>query len=254
MRGYVIALVLLVLSAGTVCAQSVASHIRGGNRAYRKSQFKDAELEYYKALYGDQGSVKATFNLGDAQYEQGRYEEARKQYETLLSRGEVDKQIAADALYNIGNTHFREDKLQEALSAYKEALRIDPGHARAKYNLSETLRRLHQQQQEQQQQQQNQQGQQDKKDDSGDGQQKDQKDGQDKQQDDGKENSQDNKPDESGQQQESSPQQQQGGKMTQQEAAQLLKALENKEKGVQSDLQKKKEKGKVNHAKREKDW
>jgi Flp pilus assembly protein TadD len=55
--------------------------------------------------------------------------------------------IAADpglkeAHLNLGNTLFRQGRLEEAVAEYREALRIDPDYAGAHYNLGQALSRL----------------------------------------------------------------------------------------------------------------
>ena len=70
-----------------------------------------------------------------------------------------DPAIKSRAQYNLGNSLFRQGKLQESLSAYREALKLAPGDRDAKHNLEFVLKQLQEQQQQQQQQKdQNQQG------------------------------------------------------------------------------------------------
>ncbi len=47
---------------------------------------------------------------------------------------ELQKATSADGKYNLGNAYAQTGKLKEAISAYEEALKIDPKHEDAKFN------------------------------------------------------------------------------------------------------------------------
>ncbi len=61
--------------------------------------------------------------------------------------------LTATAHYNLGNARLQGQDLPGAVEAFEQALRRDPDHLDAKYNLEVALERLRQQQQQQQQQQ-----------------------------------------------------------------------------------------------------
>lgn len=67
-------LVLMVFMGVSALAQNPKKHIRAGNKAYKQGKFADAEVEYRKAVAADSNYVKGQFNLGDAMYEQKKYE------------------------------------------------------------------------------------------------------------------------------------------------------------------------------------
>jgi Ca-activated chloride channel family protein len=62
-----------------------------------------------------------------------------------------DHAVAADALYNVGNTFLGQKKPKEAVESYLKSLDIDPNDPDARRNLEIALRRLEQQQKQQQQ-------------------------------------------------------------------------------------------------------
>ena len=66
----------LFLSAGCVLAQPAQKLVRSGNKAYKDGHFKEAEIDYRKALTKAPNSQKATFNLGNSLYKQQNYEQA----------------------------------------------------------------------------------------------------------------------------------------------------------------------------------
>ncbi len=107
---------------------------------------------------------EVTFNLGSVHYRMRNYEEAERAFAAAAVA--ADAGLRGQALYNLGNTAFRQGKLQEAVELYKAALEVDPDDEDAKFNLEfvrdEIRRRVEEQKkrQEQQQQQQDQQGEQ----------------------------------------------------------------------------------------------
>ena len=269
--------VLLVGCVTLVKGQHPEAYIRRGNRAYGKGEFKEAELEYRKALNVDSTNRKATFNLADAQYEQKKYAEAEKLFSGFLQDASQPEAQGSDTWYNLGNTYFKQEKYEKSVEAYREALRRDPSNRPAKYNLSEALRKLAQQQSQNNQKNQDNQDQQDKDKPNQDGnnnQQQDQQkqsgegDQQDKQQDDsrqgdkqnqqGKDQNRDGRPDQQGDKQQDQSQQRGGqqkeSQMTQEEAAQLLKALENQEGKLQAKILKARGNQQAKSRKSDKDW
>lgn len=134
-------------------------HIRDGNSLYERQRFADAERSYRKALQKDSLSVEGAFNLGDTHYATGNFAAAEEQFRKVAERteGVSDKQ-KADAYYNLGNAQFQQQKLQEALESYKQSLRLDPANLESKFNYvytKELLKQQEQQQQNNQDQQQN---------------------------------------------------------------------------------------------------
>lgn len=137
-------------------------HVREGNSLYERQRFADAERSYRKALQKDSLSVEGAFNLGDTHYATGNFAAAEEQFRKVAERteGVSDKQ-KADAYYNLGNAQFQQQKLQEALESYKQSLRLDPANLESKFNYVYTKELLKQQEQQnnQDQQQNNQQNQ-----------------------------------------------------------------------------------------------
>jgi hypothetical protein len=136
-----------------------------------------------------------------------------------------DKSKKSAAMFNLGNSLLKANKLQESIDAYKNSLKLEPGNKEAKYNLAFAQDLLKKQQQQQQQQQQDKNKQDNKNKDKQD--QKDQKNDQNKDQ-------QKDKNDQDKNQQQQQQQQQQG--MSKDDAERLLNALANEEKDVQEKV------------------
>src|SRR5882762_10415694 len=141
--------VLLLLTPDLVAeAQSERSFIREGNRSYKENKFTDAEVNYRKALEKNKDLHQGIFDLGDALYKQGRFGEAVEQYSSAAART-TDPPVKAQSLHNLGNGLLKEQKLPESISAYKEALKLNPRDEDTKYNLEYAKALLKRQEQQQ---------------------------------------------------------------------------------------------------------
>jgi tetratricopeptide (TPR) repeat protein len=212
---------LLMLLPVILYAQTDKKYIRQGNREYNKDKFQDSEVSYRKAIDDNRRSPDAVFNIGDALYKQNKYEEAAKQFSENINMNE-DKEKKAAGLYNLGNSYLQSKKLKESIDAYKGSLKLNPDNMEAKYNLAYAQDLLIQQQQQQQQQNQDKENQ-DKNDQKND-QDKQNEDKQDKDQ---KQDKQDNQ---------QKQQQQQEQAISKDDAQRLLNSLANDEKNVQEKV------------------
>jgi len=206
----------LLVAVNTVFAQSERKFIREGNTSFENKKYSDAEVAYKKSLGKNQESYEGNFNLGDAYYKQGKYDEAAKQFD-MLKLQKKDKNSNAAALHNLGNTLLQSQKYPESIEAYKEALKLNPKDEDTRYNLAYAQAMLKQQQQQQQQ-------------------------NQDKNKEDKKDQQKKN--------QEQQKQQQQKKEISKEDAERILQALNNDEK----DKHKKKAKVASGRIRVDKDW
>ena len=229
--------------------------------AAAQKSFTEAEVRYKKAIKTkDEKYLEAEFNLGDALFKQGRYEDARQKFESIIEDPKTPPTIKGYAHFNIGNAHLQEfaqdpqenkDKIDESIESYKQALRMNPKDANARFNL-EFARNLKQKQQQQQQQQQQDQDQnKEEKEDQKQDQNKDKEQEQNKDKDKeqkGENQEKDNKQEK----EEEKGQEEKKDEISKEEAERLLKALENKEEELQEDRKDQKVKG--GRVIIEKDW
>ena len=66
----------------------------------------------------------------DSSYVHENYQQAAKQYETLLKQG-----VSADIYYNLGNCYYRMDNMTLAVLNYERALLLSPGDKDIRFNL-----------------------------------------------------------------------------------------------------------------------
>lgn len=242
------------LAAATVLAQQPKKEVREGNKLYKEQKYKEAALQYQKAVQQQPNYIPGLFNLGNSQYKQQQFEASRKIYEgTAKTATERNEQAAAH--YNIGNTYLEEKKYKEAVEAYKNALRKNPQDEQAKYNLSYALEMLKNQQggggndknKNEDKDKQQDQDKQDKQDENKDNKNEENKENKQDQQDKQQQDQQDKKEEE--QEKDKRPQPQ-PSKLSEQQAEQLLNALQQEEKKLQDKLKQ----GKAVPVKVEKDW
>jgi Ca-activated chloride channel homolog len=214
----------IIMHFQSLNGQGEKKYIRQGNREYEKNKFSESEILYRKATDKNKAFPDAVFNTGDALYKQKKYEDAGKQFmENANMNEDSDKKSAA--MFNLGNSLLKANKLQESIEAYKGSLKLKPDNPEAKYNLAYAQDMLKLQQQQKQQQQNK-----DKQDQNKDQNKKDQK--KDKK-DQNNENKDQQKNDKQNQDQKQQDQQQE---MSKDDAQRLLNALANEEKDVQEKV------------------
>ena len=242
-----ILLILSFLMSFNSFAQNKKSFLRDGNELYGESSYNEAEMQYRKSLEKDQDYFNASFNLADAVYKQERYEESSALFDALKDNAPTETDLSK-VYHNLGNSLVKEQKLEEAIDAYKSALRINPNDKDTRYNLAITHKKKQQQEKKQED-----------KDENKDEQEKD-KDGENKEQEkENKEQEKENKEQEQSQENKEQEEEKKENKpqekkeeMSKETAEKMLEAIQQQEKELQEELQKKKVKGK--RVKVLKDW
>ena len=234
-----IMLALLGLGAAQVMeAQVDRRDVRRGNRDFKKENWREAEIDYRKALVKDSLSIAANYNLANTLYREGDVEQAQKVMETVKEIA-PSSAFATDYYYNLGDVAIARQDWQGAVNAFKESLLRNPGDLNAKENYIYAKKKLEDQQnqQNQQNQDQNQDDQNqdqnqnnDQNDDSKDQNQDQDKNGQNDDKQNQNDQNQDQRQDNQGQQPKISPQ----------AAQQMLQAIQAKEKETQDKVNKQK--------------
>lgn len=254
---------IMLLSSSAAVAQSDKKDVRRGNRLFEKENYKEAEVEYRKGLLQDSLSLPARYNLGNTLYKLNDAAAAQNSYlqiadsvakmerEINWKRGEVEtvSPLQSHLFHNLGNAYLAQKNYGEAVEAFKNALRVNPGDVETKTNLAYAQKML-ENQQNQQNQSQNQDN--DKNQDQDRNQNKNQDQNKDQNKDNrnddrgnngDNEDNQDNKENNNGQQPKISPQ----------TAEQMLQAIQQKENQTQDKV--KKEKARLLQSKqKEKNW
>jgi Ca-activated chloride channel homolog len=221
----------------TSIAQNKKSFLRDGNELYTDSSYNEAEIQYRKSLEKDQDYFNASFNLADAIYKQERYGEASALFNALKDNAPTENDLAK-VYHNLGNSLVKEQKLEEAINAYKSALRIKPNDNETRHNLALSM----QQEQEQEE----------SKEGESKEEQKEKQEEQKEKQEEQKEKQEEQKEKQEEQKEKQEEQKEKQEEMSKETAEKMLEAIEQQEKDLQQELQKKKVKGK--RVKVLKDW
>ena len=145
MRSILLLCISLILNNVSL-SQSERDIARNGNKNYQKGLFAESEVNYRKSLSKNHLFEEAQFNLSDALFKQERYDESINILKNLINTTK-DSDIKADSHYNLGNNYLQQQKLTEAIDAYKDCLRINPMDEEARYNLSKAMSILDNQEQ-----------------------------------------------------------------------------------------------------------
>ena len=232
-------ILLLALLSVNAAGQIDKRDVRRGNRDYKKENYKDAEIEYRKAIVKDSLSVAANYNLAADLYRQNNSQEAQKVLDRIKEVAPASEN-ASDYYYNLGDIAIANQDWQTAVTAFEESLLRNPADLDAKENYIYAKKKLQQQQQQNQQNNQNQNNQDNQNDQNQDQNQQNN----DQNQDDKKDQDQQNDQNQNNDQNDQDQQQQQGQqpKITPQAAQQMLQAIQAKEKETQEKVKKEKAK------------
>ena len=245
---------LSVLIVTPIWGQVDKKDVRRGNRDFRKENFREAEIDYRKALVKDSMSVAANYNLANTLYREGDFAQAQQALDRVKDVAPMSS-AAADYYFNLGDAALQQKDYQKAVEAFGESLIRRPEDLQAKENFIYAKKMLQNQQQNQQNQNndqdndQNQNQDQNQNDQNQDNQ--DQKDDQNKDQKDDQKN--DGQQDQNGGQDNKEQPQGQQPKITPQAAQQMLQAIQAKEKETQDKVNKQKAEA-LKSRQKEKNW
>lgn len=125
--------------------------IREANKLYNQKKYNDAEVLYKKSLEVNGKSLPAKYNLGNTNYRMENFEGALNTYSEIANNKNLDLKTRSKAYHNLGNSYLSSQKYQEAIDAYKNSLKSNPGDKETIYNLEYAKKQLQNQQNNQNQ-------------------------------------------------------------------------------------------------------
>ena len=233
-------------------AQVDRRDVRKGNRDFKKENYREAEIDYRKALVKDSLSLAANYNLANTLYKGGNHEQAGKCLETVKDIAPASAS-AADYYFNLGDVAIARQDWQGAVDAFKESLLRNPGDLQAKENYIYAKKKLEDQQNQQDQNQQNDQNQNDQNQDLNDQNQNQDQNDQNKDQQNDQQNQNNDQNQDKQNDQDRQNQQGQQPKISPQAAQQMLQAIQAKEKETQEKVNKQKAEA-LKSRQKEKNW
>ncbi len=133
--------IALLLIINCSFASEMRQLIREGNKLFEEGRYVEAEDKYRQSLEIDEHNHPALFNLGNTLYRQGRLEEAKELF-NMLSNDEMSDPDRAKVLHNLGNAFLGSGQIPESIETYKRALRVSPDDDDTRYNLAYALNLL----------------------------------------------------------------------------------------------------------------
>ena len=227
-------LILALVSAVTVSAQTDRKEVRAGNRAFRKGDFRKSEIDYRRAVLKDSLSVAAQYNLASSLYRQDDYEGAQKALSSIAETvsGIEAAGTKADFYFNQGDVALAQKDYASAVKSFWQSLLLRPDDMDAKENYIYAKEMLRQSQ------------------DNQGGQDGDNSQNQDDQNNQNNQDNQDNNQQQNNNNQQQNNQNQQNpqdqnnaaaeGNISRQQARQMLNAIQAKEKETQDKVKKEK--------------
>jgi Ca-activated chloride channel homolog len=168
-------LLLFLIAAKPVCAESAASTVREANKLYRQGQFKRAADGYDRAITESPEVVEPRFNKADSYFRLDDLQQAIDLYKAVAAESR-DMQLVEKAKYNLGNCFFKQgtklkdsdlqkalENMQSAIGSWRQVLDINPANEKAAKNIEvarltikDIIDQINKQKQQQEQQQQQQ--------------------------------------------------------------------------------------------------
>ena len=143
-------LFLISFFIGAAQEAVVNNHIYDGNQLAKESVFDTAEMSYRKALSKAPEKPEALYNLGNTHYKEKNFEEAKQRYFQTQKFSE-NKSSKHHAFHNMGNVFMQQKDYAKAVESYKNALRNNPEDEQTRYNYALAKELLEKEQQEQEQ-------------------------------------------------------------------------------------------------------
>jgi tetratricopeptide (TPR) repeat protein len=141
-KALIIAFTISFILGFTGTAQEWRDSLSVARIAYSNKNYKEAYRYYTSAQKKAPKGVNLANEIGQTAYRLGDFIAAAQ----WLSKSKVNKQTQGKVFHNLGNSHMQKKEYSQAISAYKKALRKNPTNEKTRYNLSEAIRKLKEQQ------------------------------------------------------------------------------------------------------------
>ncbi|MBL0717628.1 MAG: VWA domain-containing protein [Desulfosarcina sp.] len=159
-----------IIAAIILCSPNHGLATENPEELYKQGNYQEAEKAFIKKDMDHPEDVRNRYNRGCASFQNSNYEGASAAFRSALKRtkqNKRNKQIRFQSAYNLGNSLFKQGKLQASADAFKQAIKLNPGDEDARYNYGLALKMIeeHKKQEEKQKEKQENDQEQNKKDD-----------------------------------------------------------------------------------------
>lgn len=144
---------LFVLSIQSLHSQTWKDSLRVARKAYQSGNYDRAFSAYLSTEKIAPKSVDISAEKGQAAYKASKLKESEKIYSKKSQAKSVPGNKKAASYHNLGNARFKQEKYEEAIEAYKQALRFNPNDPETRYNLARAMRKKQEKEKQEQQKQ-----------------------------------------------------------------------------------------------------
>ena len=132
-RNYTCLFFILFLTQVISQERDSNNYTYNGNKFSEKKVFDEAEMSYRKAISSEPNNLKALYNLGNTHYKEKDFDEAAQRF--FQTQKETDNKYQKHkAFHNMGNVYMQQKEYAKAIEAYKNALRNDSTDDKTRYN------------------------------------------------------------------------------------------------------------------------
>lgn len=124
---------ILLIRFGFSQNGEITNHIYEGNKNTQSESYIEAEKSYRKALSLSPEKAEALYNLGNTHFLDKQYDEASQRFFQTQKLAK-NKEVKHQAFHNMGNVYMQKKEYQKAVEAYKNALRNNPADDETRYN------------------------------------------------------------------------------------------------------------------------
>lgn len=146
--------IVIIFCSSFAGAQEWRDSLKVARDSYKKEEYSKALKYYQSAQKKAPENIDLSDEMAQSAYKAREFEKAEKIYQQSANskKTSTDK---AKTYHNMGNSRMQKKDYAGAVDSYKEALRNNPTDDQTRYNLSEAIRRLKDEQKKQQQQDKN---------------------------------------------------------------------------------------------------
>ena len=139
----ILSFILLLLISSNVISQKWRDSLMVARNSYKMGDYSKALRYYQSAQKNAPKELDFSDEIAQSAYKSDAFEQAEKIYSAKSNKNDVNQ---AQTLHNIGNARMKQKNYQGAIDSYKEALRKNSKDEQTRYNLSEAIRQLKNQQ------------------------------------------------------------------------------------------------------------
>jgi len=126
--------ICLIFFISTSSAQNVNKILNDADKQYQKSEYLNASKLYEEALKKSSMDLTAQYNLGVARFRLNETEGATEAFKKALGLSK-DKSMSAKIFYNSGVAFLKSANYPEAITAFRNALKLNSADRDCRENL-----------------------------------------------------------------------------------------------------------------------